>query len=352
MEIPDISIIVPVYNTEKYLSKCIESIMSQSFCNIEIILVDDGSTDDSQKILSHYAAIDKRIVLIHQENQGLSDARNVGMRRAKGEYIMFVDSDDWIEREACEKAMFAAKSTLSDIVIWTYVREYSTSSRKVELFNMDASVWHGNEKNAVLRQLIGPYGGKITHPERIDNLSVVWNKLYKKSKVIHEEFVDTKLIGTEDLLFNVYAFYYADTITFIPEALYHYRYGNPYSVTRGYQRDFKGKWVNLFRYLDSFIEEKSLSNDFKAALKNRICLSFIGLSMRVVSSNSLTNKEKINELKTIRELPTYNQAYSGWDANQFPIHWKVYFFLVKYRLYLPLLYLCKVMNKIRRNVGG
>ena len=352
MEIPDISIIVPVYNTEKYLSKCIESIMSQSFCNIEIILVDDGSTDDSQKILSHYAAIDKRIVLIHQENQGLSDARNVGMRRAKGEYIMFVDSDDWIEREACEKAMFAAKSTLSDIVIWTYVREYSTSSRKVELFNMDASVWHRNEKNAVLRQLIGPYGGKIAHPERIDNLSVVWNKLYKKSKVIHEEFVDTKLIGTEDLLFNVYAFYYADTITFIPEALYHYQYGNPYSVTRGYQRDFKGKWVNLFRCLDGFIEEKSLSNDFKAALKNRICLSFIGLSMRVVSSNSLTNKEKINELKTIRELPTYNQAYSGWDASQFPIHWKVYFFLVKYRLYLPLLYLCKVMNKIRRNAGG
>ena len=100
---PDISVIVPVYNTESYLKKCIENIINQTFRNIEIILVDDGSTDTSAEILADYALRDNRIIVIHQENQGLSAARNAGMRSAKGEYIMFVDSDDWIDVNTCEK---------------------------------------------------------------------------------------------------------------------------------------------------------------------------------------------------------------------------------------------------------
>ena len=212
---------------------------------------------------------------------------------------------------------------------------------------MKSLTWSGAKKNVVFCQLIGPHGAKITHPERIDNLSVVWNKLYKKNKVIREEFVDTKLIGTEDFLFNVYAFYYADVITFIPEVLYHYRYGNPHSLTRGYPKDFKRKWVNLFERVSNFVEQCALDDDFRAALRNRICLSYIGLSMRVISASDLTEKEKKKELQAIRELPTYNRAFSGWKLQQFPIHWQVYFFFVKYHLYLPLYYLCRIMYTIR-----
>lgn len=344
---PDISVIVPVYNTESYLKKCIESIINQTFRNIEIILVDDGSTDTSAEILADYALRDNRIIVIHQENQGLSAARNAGMRNAKGEYIMFVDSDDWIDANTCEKAISAARTSLADIVMWTYVREYQSSSRITEMFDMKSLTWSGAKKNVVFCQLIGPHGAKITHPERIDNLSVVWNKLYKKNKVIREEFVDTKLIGTEDFLFNVYAFYYADVITFIPEVLYHYRYGNPHSLTRGYPKDFKRKWVNLFERVSNFVEQCALDDDFRAALRNRICLSYIGLSMRVISASDLTEKEKKKELQAIRELPTYNRAFSGWKLQQFPIHWQVYFFFVKYHLYLPLYYLCRIMYTMR-----
>lgn len=344
---PDISVIVPVYNTESYLKKCIESIINQTFRNIEIILVDDGSTDASAEILSVYASMDNRITVIHQENQGLSAARNTGMRSAEGEYIMFVDSDDWIDANTCEKAICAARNSSADIVIWAYVREYPSNSRIAELFNMKNITWSGANKNDVFCQLVGPHGVQITHPERIDNLSVVWNKLYKKNKVIREEFVDTKLIGTEDFLFNVYAFYYADVITFIPEVLYHYRYGNPHSLTRGYPKDFKMKWVNLFERVSNFVERYAPTNDFRVALRNRICLSYIGLSMRVISASNLTEKEKKKELQAIRELPTYNSAFDGWELRRFPIHWKVYFFFVKYRLYFLLYFLCKVMYAIR-----
>ena len=92
---PKISIVVPVYNVEAYVSKCIESIMHQDYENIEIIVVDDGSTDSSSKICEQYARSDNRIRLIHQENQGLSKARNNGIDIAAGEYIGFIDSDDW-----------------------------------------------------------------------------------------------------------------------------------------------------------------------------------------------------------------------------------------------------------------
>ena len=350
MPAPDVSIVVPVYNTEPYLRKCIESIINQTFRNIEIIAVNDGSTDNSGGVLSDYASIDNRITVINQRNQGLSAARNAGMKIAKGEYIMFIDSDDWVAPDTCEKAICAAESVSADIVIWTYIREYPSHSRKTELFDMRPTTWSGVKKNDVFCQLVGPHGTKIAHPERIDNLSVVWNKLYRKNMVIREEFVDTKLIGTEDFLFNLYAFYYADVITFIPEALYHYRYGNPSSLTRGYPKDFKRKWINLFERVNNFVEQKGLSCDFQIALRNRICLSFIGLSMRIVSANDMTGKEKRSELKSVRNLPTYNQAFLGLDIHQFPIHWQVYFLFVIYRLYFLLYHLCKVMHIMRRTM--
>lgn len=152
---PDISVIVPVYNTESYLKKCIESIINQTFRNIEIILVDDGSTDTSAEILADYALRDNRIIVIHQENQGLSAARNAGMRSAKGEYIMFVDSDDWIDANTCEKAISAARTSFADIVMWTYVREYQSSSRITEMFDMKSLTWSGAKKKCCVLSVDG-----------------------------------------------------------------------------------------------------------------------------------------------------------------------------------------------------
>ena len=104
-----ISIIVPVYNVELYLEKCIESIINQTYTNIEIILVDDGATDSSGNICDLYSKKDSRIKVIHKRNGGLSDARNVGIEKAVGQYLMFVDSDDYIDKTMCEKLYNALK---------------------------------------------------------------------------------------------------------------------------------------------------------------------------------------------------------------------------------------------------
>ena len=115
-EIPDVSIIIPTYNVEKYIEQCLKSLFAQKYKNFEIICVDDGSTDKSSEILEEYEQKDKRFTVISQPNKGVSAARNRGMQQAKGKYIMFVDSDDWLAHNACEQAYKAATGNDCDIL--------------------------------------------------------------------------------------------------------------------------------------------------------------------------------------------------------------------------------------------
>ena len=110
-----ISVIVPIYNVEKYVNKCVGSIVNQTYTNLEIILVDDGSPDRCPEICDEWAKKDSRIKVIHKKNGGLSDARNAGMKIASGDYIAFVDSDDWIAPEMYERLLMAIKNDNSDI---------------------------------------------------------------------------------------------------------------------------------------------------------------------------------------------------------------------------------------------
>ncbi|CUX34408.1 glycosyltransferase family 2 protein [Clostridium sp. C105KSO13] len=117
MNRPLISIIIPVFNVKKYLPECLESVVSQTYSNLEIVLVDDGSDDGSETICDDFSSKDNRIRVIHKKNGGLSDARNAGVSEARGEWIFFVDADDYIARDACEKLIFTAMNTSADIVI-------------------------------------------------------------------------------------------------------------------------------------------------------------------------------------------------------------------------------------------
>ncbi len=134
-----ISVIVPVYNSEKYLEKCLESIINQTYKKLEIILIDDGSIDESGKICDEYAKKDSRIKVIHKKNEGVSAARNQGLEIATGEYIAFVDSDDWIEEEMYEEMIEQAKINNADIVRCAQIFEYSNKSVKDENVLIDNS---------------------------------------------------------------------------------------------------------------------------------------------------------------------------------------------------------------------
>lgn len=165
-----ISIIVPVYNVEKYLNNCIKSIIGQTYKNIEIILVDDGSTDNSSKICDDYAKKDKRIKVIHQKNSGLSEARNIGIKNASGTYIGFVDSDDYIAKDMFEYLFKLVKTNHADISICNYsmVTEYTNEDKSKNIEKEKIKILDSKD---ALKELLSE--------KRIQNYA--WNKLYKKS---------------------------------------------------------------------------------------------------------------------------------------------------------------------------
>lgn len=169
-----ISVIVPVYNVEKYLNRCIESIVQQTYKNLEIILVDDGSPDNCPQICDEWAQKDPRIKVIHKKNGGLSDARNVGFQSACGKYICFVDSDDWIEVDFCEVLLSAIVEYDCDIAACGYRKTDVVKATRTDDGDMTVEILDSMQ---ALQELI--------HERKIQQ--VVWNKMYKRA-IIHTLF--------------------------------------------------------------------------------------------------------------------------------------------------------------------
>lgn len=351
MENSKISIIVPVYNAEEYLPRCLDSLINQTYENIEIICINDASTDNSLSVLQKYKRSDERIKIIDKENEDVSFARNAGLRASQGEYVMFVDSDDWIDVNTCELALQQIVENTADVVIWNYISEHNSSSVKKEIFINDKIVFENNDvQKKIHRRFIGIVGEELSCPEKADSLCTVWGKLYRKS-VIDEnniEFPDIRKIGTyEDGLFNLYLFKYVKKAVYINKALYHYRRTNFSSVTSGYKPDFEEQWHNLFDIMERYINENDLPNVYRQALNNRIALSVLGLGLNELKSprNSL---KKINHIKQMLKLDKYKRAYKELKLDYFPIYWKVFYACVKFNfalgVYILLLCIRRIIN--------
>lgn len=329
----DISIIVPVYNVEKYLEQCITSLINQTHKNIEMIFINGSSTDDSLKLLNVYANNDSRIKVITKENEGVSLSRNRGLQEAKGEYILFVDADDWIEENTCEIALQEAKKTNADVVMWSYVREFVNSSQPKQIFDNDRIEYESEEVKQLHRRFIGLIGQELAKVENADALCPVWGKLYKRDIIERNniQFQDIREIGTyEDGLFNLFYFEYVKKAVYIQEYLYHYRKYNENSITSKYKKNLFEQWLHLFNLMDEYIAEKNLDQEYKDALSNRICLSILGQGLNLLEDNS-SHIQKIRKIKEILNSKKYRNAYKDFPLNRFTIHWKLFYGCAKYR---------------------
>ena len=208
---PLVSVIVPVYNRGETVGRCLDSILSQTWRNLEIILINDGSTDNTWSVLQRYGQQDERIMLINKPNTGVSDSRNFGMESAHGEYIQFVDSDDWLPENATEEYVRGIRENGSDLVIADY---YRIRGRRI--------LQSGDIKEA----------GTFTRTEFAEKMmlnagdfyyGVVWNKLFRRDLIEeHRLSFDQKLAWCEDFLFNLEYLRYAKTITVLKKPLYFY----------------------------------------------------------------------------------------------------------------------------------
>ena len=330
-----VSVIVPVYNCENYLERCMNSLINQSLEDIEIIAVNDGSTDGSLDILTRYQQLDNRIKIIDKENTGVSDSRNKGIEISDSKYIVFVDSDDWIELNMLKDMYIKAENTKSDVVICSYIREFGNHSKIKEIDLIEDIIYEGVKLENLHRRIIGPIGEEFKQPESLDCLGTCWSKMYKSDLVQLNKikFVNLNIIGTsEDTLFNFELFNYVKKVTFIDQPYYHYWKKNTDSLTSAYNKNLKNQWKNLFRYINDIITKYNLDKDFSKALENRICVGVLALGLHVCRrTNNLTNKSRFKNIKSILEDKTIKEAYENFDLSYFPIHWKIFYFFNKKR---------------------
>lgn len=335
-EKPLISVIIPVYNAERYLAQCLDSVINQTYANLEIICVNDGSQDGSLKILQEYAHKDTRVQVLDKKNDGVSRARNDGLACAQGNYIMFVDSDDWIEPRTCQIAIDGMCAYDVDVVMWSYVSETESRSSQKVIFP-GTTVFEKDEVRTKLhRRFVGAIGEELSHPELADSLCPVWGKMYKRSLIEKSgtRFVDLSEIGTyEDGFFNLEVFGEANRAVYLAEYLYHYRRDTSASVTSGYNPRLFSQWQRLYDRMDSYIQAKQLGETYHMALENRIALGILGLGLNITASpQPITGKVK--EIHGIISQERYRKAYQNLPLRYFPIYWKVFYGCAKVRLSL------------------
>lgn len=258
-----LSIIVPVYNAEEFLENCLISLHNQTIKDIEIILVDDGSTDKSLEICNSFAMLDARIKVLEQENSGQSVARNRALEMASGEFITFTDSDDWVDEDFYEKLLDAAIRYKADIACGSVIRE-KKSAGKIRINYNDERVY-------------------IKAQEKIDaagvpNMCYVWNKVYRAEflKSMNLRFVNGMVF--EDTDFVTRAVYFSNKIVTVPNTYYHY-WTNENSTVRTMRSSDK-KRLDSLRSKKSVLEffaKHKLTSDPKNLVKKKDCIKFLGV---------------------------------------------------------------------------
>ena len=248
-----ISVIVPVYNAEKYLERCLKSILSQTFKDFELILVDDGSPDSCGEICDHYAKLDSRVHVVHQENQGVSAARQTGLDAAEGEYVIFADPDDWVESIMLEELLRQAETVKADVVICDMVRE-SLVNGVVKEHYFEQRPRTLKPQDIVSQLLLGELYGSTC------------NKLYRvktlKKKGI---FFPVGVNYCEDLWFNCKLFMHSDLkVSYKNKAYYHYDlYSNDSSLTRKINLSTMRDYLKLVDFIDNNLDKAIFSYELK-----------------------------------------------------------------------------------------
>ena len=287
-----ISIIVPVYNVEKYLNKCVDSILAQTYTNIEVILINDGSKDKSGEICNDYSKIDNRIKVIHQTQHGVAYTRNVGINNSNGKYILFVDSDDFIDKKMIKTLYKTIVSDNSDIAICDFIY-YTEKTKKNNKYPKKVFMIEGNEKFEYL------------YNEYYIASIVQWNKLFKKEIFNDIRYPEGKI--NEDEFVIAKEFFNAKKISYVLEPLYYYnqREGSIMHTLNINRFDI----INVLENRINFFKEKNLK---KYVIQTKIQqLDAIIVLLSEFSNSSILKKEK-NTINNYIKQVKYNTKTVFW----------------------------------------
>lgn len=324
-----VSIIVPVYNVPtELLKKSVKSLKEQTLKEIEIILVDDGTPDTSGIICDELAKEDKRIIVVHQKNKGLCGARNTGLKMAKGQWVSFVDGDDWIEKDTYERMLKKVETTNAEIGAFGYVKDYpnySVSSNLSKYFD-ETKIYEGKEDLNYLLCMVLNYNS---------NFSSVTTKIIKrdfltKNNIYHEEELKQ---GAEGIEFNIRLFKNAKKVVFVNQDFYHYIY-NSSSITNVHDEKNHELVLNCFNKIKE--EINSLDIEIKDWFYNR--LKYVILTIAISGYFSPTNKEKYsiqkNKFNVIINNDLIREALINKNTIGLSLARKITLFLIKHKMYI------------------
>lgn len=325
---PELSVIIPVYKTEKTLNRCVTSVAGQTFRDIEIILVDDGSPDNCPALCDEWGKKDGRIKVVHKKNEGLGFARNSGMAVATGRYITFVDSDDYIDETAYEKAFSSADGD-EDAIRFFYLRENEKGEDLTPQKVSPLKAGSYSDKD-VKEKILFPLFGLL--PEDDGNAYVspaTWCHIYRAETIKNGglEFQSERQFISEDLLFNVRFTATAKKILVLEDKFYHYTV-NGSSLTQTYRKDRFERLVSVCEKL------KKIADDYgvKKEVAIRIDRTLVSYARRCVKLEFLTNPDKKAVKKNVKEICFSNalkSVFARYPAYKLPFKYRVSYNLLK-----------------------
>lgn len=319
-----VSVIMPVYKVENYIAKAIESVLAQTYSNFELLIIDDGSPDGSAAIANQFAKKDNRIKLHPKKNGGLSDARNFGLDRAEGEFIYFIDSDDWIEPNLLEIGLKALDAENTDLVIFGY---YLDTMDAENTPISQKKVFHKNTR-------FDKSAGNLTIDENLMGLlGYAWNKIYRheflKRNTLH---FDKGVSLVEDILFNAQVYKNSNSLVILSDCLYHYLNRPVSTLIKTYHEGAFSLYLKKNAAVEAFLTEWKLDQRKMKTILSLSLMSGLRYSIRNLISfmDGFSDEEKI---KRISEL-TSHRVVRGLVKYYAPAYFLdfVYATLVRFRM--------------------
>ena len=318
---PKVSVIVPVYNAEKYLSECVDSILAQTLRDIEVLLVDDGSTDGSPALCDHYAKKDSRVHVIHKPNGRAASARNAGLKIAQGEYIAFVDSDDWIEPDMYEKMLVAN----AEVCLCDYVRFQGDNEFPFSQPNIRAGFY---DKSQICKEIY-PHlvMDGVEYPITISN----WAMLIKRS-IIQEHGLSYRedILISEDAPFGSEVLYCANSFAYLKnQHLYHYRITSG-SASKTHQQWWWDSSLKINEETENFFN-KCTDYDFAQQIKSNMFYLARAEIYYILADKSLSRKEQNAKIRNVMNHPRVVRMMKGYDATGIPLSFKAVYWSIRYK---------------------